>query len=479
MKIADFISKKRLLDIRFCIVLFFLIRIYGIWFPPIDVAHSWRQVTGNMVARNFLETDANIFYPQVDMAGEKTGITGTEFPVLNYLIYLFALVFGWNDWYGRLIVLIVSSIGSFFFYKLIKKFFSENHAFFSTILLIVSNWFIYSRKIMPDTFSVSLTIIGLWWAIMYLEKSKIRYLIGSCLLILFGVLSKIPAVIVLIPLGFVFLDKNYPIKNKIILTASLVPCIAIIYWWYFIWVPYLVSSFGYWHYYMGTGFKHGISELISFKLDVFEKFYFDALKYTGFLAFLLSFMYLFIKKEARNNQRILKLLFLAGLFCFSVFMIKSGRNFGVHSYYVIPFVPFMALIAGWGLSEIKNRKIAFLLLILIGMEGLANQQHDFSLKTSRLSMLNYENVLDKHTDKKDLIVINGSENPTDLYFTHRKGWSMSNMEIQNSETIDSIQKLGCKWIILNLHYPDKPKINYPIVYKDEVMELYSLDSACL
>ncbi len=408
------------------------------------------------------------------MAGEKTGITGTEFPVLNYLIYLFALVFGWTEWYGRLIVLVVSSAGSYFFYKLVQQFFSEKHAFLSTILLIVSNWFIYSRKIMPDTFSVSLTLIGLWFAILYIEQSKIRHLFVSSLLILLGILSKIPAIIALTPLVFIMFDKKQAIKNKFILISSFSICLVIVFWWYFIWVPHLVETFGYWHYYMGTNFKDGFSEIISFKLDVFEKFYFDALKYSGFIVFISSLVYLFIKRGQDKNKRILKLIFIISSILFFVFMLKSGRNFGVHSYYIIPFVPFMALIAGWGLSEIKNRKIVLSVLILICVEGLANQQHDFTLKESRLSMLNYESVLDKFSSKSDLILINGSENPTDLYFTHRKGWSMSNTEIQRSETIDSLRNLGCKWVILTLKYPEKPTLKLPLVCKDDGLELYQI-----
>ena len=68
-------NKGMVRDVRFWIVVFGIIRLYGITNAPLEIAHSWRQVTVNMVARNFVENDANVFYPQVDMAGEKTGIT--------------------------------------------------------------------------------------------------------------------------------------------------------------------------------------------------------------------------------------------------------------------------------------------------------------------------------------------------------------------------------------------------------------------
>ncbi|MCH8319269.1 MAG: hypothetical protein IIA88_12395, partial [Bacteroidetes bacterium] len=122
-KIFTKYSKTILTDFRFWILLFFVIRLYGITNPPLEGAHSWRQVAVNMVARNFLEIDSNILYPRVDMAGEKTGITGMEFPLLNYLIFLISELFGFAHWYGRLLNLIVSSIGVYFFYLLIKKYF--------------------------------------------------------------------------------------------------------------------------------------------------------------------------------------------------------------------------------------------------------------------------------------------------------------------------------------------------------------------
>src|ERR1017187_10683118 len=128
-QIRKFFSMPLFSDFRFWIILYFVIRLYNITQPPLEIAHSWRQCTGLMVSRNFYEIDANIFYPRVDMAGEKTGITGTEFPLFNYLIYLVAKVFGLADWYGRLINLIISSLGIYWFYRILVTYFNKKLAF--------------------------------------------------------------------------------------------------------------------------------------------------------------------------------------------------------------------------------------------------------------------------------------------------------------------------------------------------------------
>ena len=133
--------KNIIADIRFWIIIFFIIRLIGITNPPLEVSHNWRQTTVTMVARNFLELDNTIFYPRIDFAGEKTGITGMEFPVFNYIIYIVSKVFGYTHWYGRLINLIFSSFGLWFFYKVIKKYFKLEIAFNATIVLLFSLWF--------------------------------------------------------------------------------------------------------------------------------------------------------------------------------------------------------------------------------------------------------------------------------------------------------------------------------------------------
>ena len=145
----NLIPIKYLKDIRVWILLFFLIRLIGITIPPLEISHNWRQSFTNTVARNFLEVDNNILYPRAIIFGNNNGVLGTEFPFFNYLIYIISKIFGYAHWYGRLINLIISSIGIYFFYKIINKFLKPEIAFNSAIILLCSVWFMFSRKAMP------------------------------------------------------------------------------------------------------------------------------------------------------------------------------------------------------------------------------------------------------------------------------------------------------------------------------------------
>lgn len=469
------ITRKTLKDIRFWIFVLFIIRLIGITNPPLEVGHNWRQTTVTMVSRNFLEVDNNIFYPRIDIAGDKSGITGMEFPMLNYLIYIIAKIFGYQHWYGRLINLLISSIGLFYFYKLTRKYFTEQVAFSSTIVLAVSIWFQFSRKVMPDTFSMSLIIVCIYYGSNYLEntfsKNNFLHLISYGVLMSLGVLSKLPSGFLLVVFVLFLLDKNIPIKRKVIFSlVSLIGILPVVVWYYY-WVPYLVDKYGFWHFFMGKGISQGLSEILQNLNETLSKFYDTALKFIGFGVFLYGLGYSIKKGDSK-----IYFLFILTFISFSLIMFKAGYTFSHHNYYIIPFVPVMALITGYGLSKIKYSKLSLILLIAISIEGIANQQHDFRIKEKDRQLLNLEKDLDGLSLRSDLIIINSGNYPTPMYFAHRKGWVNTNDKIRDEEYIKSLKDKGLKYIvILKRSFGTEISLNrYKKVLENEDYSIYEL-----
>lgn len=455
-------------DIRFWIVFLFIIRLYGITQPPLEIAHNWRQTTVTMVARNFAEIDNNIFYPRIDIAGEKTGITGMEFPLLNYLIYLVSIVFGYDHWYGRLINLLISSCGIYYFFLLIKKYFTEKIAFNSSIILLFSIWFTYSRKIMPDTFSVSFIIAGIYYGTNYLENNKIRDLSISTLLILLGALSKLPSICLLFVLGILFIRKDIATSRKILFTTSIAMAGIVTGLWYFYWVPHLVNEYGFWHFFMGKSFVQGFTEIINEYDEVLKNFYENSLKFIGFTAFLAGLIFAIIKKD-----KLVLSIFSIVFFPFLLIIFKSGTTFAHHAYYMIPMVPIMALIAGYGIAQINHKYIPVILLLAIGIEGFANQIHDFNIPQKQLALYNLEHDLDKISCRNDLLLINSGAYPTPMYFAHRKGWVEYNNFISNKSNINELRKKGLKNIvILKKTTGTNINLDYPIAYNNDDYTIY-------
>lgn len=466
------IKKNYLTDIRFWILLFFFLRLYGITNAPLEISHNWRQSLTNMIARNFLEIDNNILYPRIDMDGNRKGIIGSEFPLLNYLIYITSKVFGYTHWYGRLINLIVSSIGIFYFYKTVKRFFSEPIAFYAALLLLSSIWFAFSRKSMPDTFCMSLVIIGVYNGLMYLYEKRIMYLLLFFVFSSLGILCKIPALYLLSVLAIPFFDKQVSLSLKRNIAIFGVFILLITYSWYFYWVPYLLATYGF-QLYFPKSFGEGISELISYAPDTLEKFYFSAMQsFMAFAVFLMGIYFMFKRKQ----YRLLTVFFVATFF-FLLFIIKTGFVFSIHNYYVIPYVPIMVLVAAFALNEIKNVKTKTLLVFFIVIEGILNQQHDFTIKHSEKYLLKMESVADQVSDKNDLFTINGGQSPQQIYFLHRRGWSVLNDSLADSAFIEHLKQKGCKYLFINKQN-DNP-VNFSkepgrMVYDDESFVVYSL-----
>ena len=445
------IIKLLLSDVRFWILLFFVIRLFNINSPIFD-SHNWRQSDGYAIARNFFEIDANILYPRIDHAGNLTGIMGSEFPIMNYLVFGLYKIFGVDWWQGRLLNLIVSSLGCFFFYKIIFNFFKKEAAFPAALVLLSSLWFSHSRKFMPDIFSTSLVIIAVYFGLSFLYKKKNRHLIIYFILIGFGLLSKLPAFVMTALLVPAIFEANIQLKSKMIFGLVSVLAIVPAIWWYFYWAPKLTSDYGFYYFFMGSDIETSVSFLLGEWQNTFRRFYFDAVGFTGFAFYVLGVGYCLIKKEKQL------LIFFGSVFILQlVFMLKGGETFAHHTYYIIPFIPAMALLAGVFIGRVKTNWIKIAFIIAIVAEGVLNLQHDFMPKTSQHYLLELEKITDKYTSKSDLIAINNGMNPKFLYLAHRKGWAVKSKVISDLNFLLDIKSKGCKLFIWDLHTSEKPK----------------------
>jgi hypothetical protein len=471
--------KKQLLalikDIRFWILLFFVLHLSTITLPPLEPNSTWRQTDGLMIARNFFEHNANILYPTTDVTGEKAGIVGCEFPILNYLISILSFVFGYQHWYGRFINLIASSFGIFFFFKLIKNYFGQPAAFNSAVIVLSSIWFTYNRTNIPDTFALSLCIISLYYAVQYLEKEKVYHLLIFFILGLVGCLSKITAATILTVLAvpYFLTQSTWRAKGSLLLLSSVILTSVCV--WYFYWVPYLneISGGVDGHFFMGMPIRHGIHLLLSNLPLTLKRFYDTPFKFVGFFVFLIG-LYFVIKRK----KWLPLALFLIPFTAYLVMLPKLAIGWHIDAYYVIMFIPPMAFIMGWGLTQFDRKIITVIALLGIGVEGVANQIHVLEIRYPFNTLENLETVVDKVTSRTDLIGINGLSygDPTPMYMAHRKGWVTNTESFSNSEFLESIRKKGCKYIVMVKKIYGEVPLNLATVYDSDDYRIYDLNT---
>lgn len=466
------LRKKYASNILFWIIFFFIIRLFNITSPPIEMAHNWRQAFTNIVARNFLEIDNNIFYPRALIFGNNPGIVGTEFPLLNYLIYIFAKLFGYAHWYGRLINLAVTSVGIWYFYRIVFKYLKPSIAFNSTIILICSIWFIFARKSMPDTFSISIVFIGLYYGLNYLYEKGTGNLICYVLFTMLGILCKIPGIYFLCVFAVPLLNEKVSLQPKFYFAIATILFLIPVFLWYFYWVPHLDGMYGN-RLYFPRSLKDGSIEVFGNLKLLFERFYFSSLQsYICLTAFLIGMFFLF-----KELSKVIVFTFFLLVFVFFIFILKTGIVFPLHSYYIIPFTPLMVIIAAFALDHLKNKNLQLLVLFLIIIESVANQQDDFFTKTSQIYKLGLENVADQLSNRNDLIAVNGGESPQLIYFAHRNGWRLSEEQLNDNNYIHKIKEEGCRYIFLDKHWLEHSgslSIGKE-VYNDEDFIVYQLN----
>lgn len=437
---------KLLYDFRFWLILTVLIKLYGIWNPPLEAWHTWRQVNVLMVANNFFEIP-NLLYPKIDSNGPYSGITGMEFPLFNYCIYLCNRFFGESYMYGRLINLIISTCGLLFFYKLCKKLVSEKQALLALVLLSFSEWFMFSRKIMPDTLSISLVIISFYFAYKFLKiKGHFLSLFLYFIFALLGGLIKLPALIILSPLTYwFFTDSGVDNKNRLLFLVSSTLVLVPIIWWYFYWFPYLNHTYELDYYFMGNSFSHGLYEIITHFHFVLLRFSKSAMGVSGFIILMLG-VYVFFKSKNQFYKRTFLITFLVSL----VFIVKSGFAFHHHDYYILPLIPFLAFLASFSHSFI-SKKWFLPLIALFVIEGLLTQMRDLSVKRTHKDYLSYyQNWKALGLEDTSKVVLNNGKNPTKLFFLKQQGWILQNDSIFHSpsDTLEYSIRNGAKYAVV-------------------------------
>jgi len=448
---------KLVSNIFFWIALFFLVHLIGIWNPPIEAAHSWRQATGLMVARNYFEGNTSFWYPMVDETSGGTGIIGMEFPLLYYIQGKLGVLFGFHAGIGRLLNVLISTLGLVYFYALLRRFATEKIAFYSTLLLMVSCFFMYSRKVMPDTEALAVYIIGIYYFFEALRFGRWKDVLLSFMMLSLGLLLKISVLPLLAFVVFAYVKtSNEPKKTGVFLIPfiSLIPaCI-----WYFIWNPYLAAHFGSW-YNLGGGLMNGGKAFIESPFLLLQQLVFHP--FVSYLAFGLC-LYGVIRIVKHGVSWAWKLSLPLFLVLFTGYALKAGVIFLTHEYYILPMVPLLAILGGYALSTLG--KFSWVFMLLISIEAIGNQLYDFRLNRSEAYKLELGHLAERYIPTQALVAINGNSNPQELYFLGRKGWNLSDNTLRQKGVVNDLTAKGCSYLVVNKrtlsNLPDYGKIIY-------------------
>ena len=108
----------------------------------------------------------------------------------------------------------------------------------------------------------------------------------------------------------------------------------------------------------------------------------------------------------------------------------------------------MSLVAGFAVASVHKKWLFTLLLAAVALENILNQHSDFIIRPDRQAIVQLEQVMDTLSQPSDLIVVNSGEDPTPVYFAHRKGWVAYNNQLADPAYLQSLANHGCRYVII-------------------------------
>lgn len=168
---------------------------------PFTEGHSWRQVTNADITRHFAEGPMNPFMPRVSWGG-LNGAVGMEFPLLHYLTAIAWRIGGESQFVARLIAMTFSLISVVLIFLLGRRWFGAPAGRAAAFLFAVSPTMVFfGRAFMSDTPMVTFLVAAVLAWDWYFERQQWNRLVIAVVLTALGPLVKLPAIVVLAPIG--------------------------------------------------------------------------------------------------------------------------------------------------------------------------------------------------------------------------------------------------------------------------------------
>lgn len=165
------------------------------WFAiPHGIGFSWRECDTQAIARNFLSDGFDPLRPRVDWRGDTDGAVEAEFPLYQLSIASVLAFVGESEWPGRVLALLATLWASLSLHRLLELRAGPSGALAGLLVFLVcGSSVMIATRIMPDAFSLALSIASLAAFVRYLAIGSSLSLWLSITALTFGALQKPPA----------------------------------------------------------------------------------------------------------------------------------------------------------------------------------------------------------------------------------------------------------------------------------------------
>ena len=241
------------------------------------------------------------------------------------------------------------------------------------------------------------------------------------------------------------------------------------YYWYFVWVNKLIQIDGLNYLFLGQSLSESLHSFMERPTDFFMSFVYG-LQFVSFLFLIVGMIRLFFEKIGKE----LFYGILISLVLMLVFIIKAGDTFMTLSYYVIPIIPILSILVAFGITWIKKVVWRNIFLAAIAIECLLSHQHQFFSADKDADLMELESILDRVDSSDFFIAITGDLNPESLYYSHRRGWVLSNSHAKKDEIINKLKIVKCKYLV-NRKSKGMVHLKAPVIFEDGDFKIYQLN----
>lgn len=311
--------------------------------------HMWAQCERASIALNYYENDMNFFFPRIHKFTHGSGITGLEFPLVNYIPAICYRLFGFNEVFYRAFVFLSLVFGLYMFYRLINRFTDNNLVSLGlTCAGALSPVLVYySNNFMPDVTSLGFSLVAWYYFFRFKEDLKQKHLVLFLVFAVLAALIKITSLIVLLVVlnvillgafGFFKKEPNGSVfnkKEKKKLLIGIVIGIGVIAGWY-MYAMWLTKHF--------KTDAFALSHTIISELDAFYRIWkrivevhkYEYYPYEAYVLIMSVLVVLLIGYRYVNRLLFtITLLTLLGNIGFIYFMFSQFEH---HDYYIIPLL---------------------------------------------------------------------------------------------------------------------------------------------
>ena len=449
---------------------------YILFYRPQSI-HQWAQCDRASVAYNYFQYGFHFFTPMVHNISNGTGITGLEFPLINFLSAVGYAIFGFHEYIYRSLVLLLLALGLFNAFRLAVLLLDLKiiSALLAYLLFASPILAYYGISFLSEPASLGLSLSG-WYYFFKWKKDKFNTtFITVIVLCLTACLIKVSSLInPLAMAALLFLSEEKPfslvgIKSKLIRIIPFLLILLPVTAWY-IYASFLNTKYNAKVFMLEIRPVTSREEFVSIWKEIertwiwrfYPRIYFIILSIATLIIFI-------IPKKIDKPLLTITCLLYAGAISFFLLMYSQFR---IHDYYVIPLMPafffhWLLIIKQFSLLEntlVKKSAstLFFALVCFVTSEARDHVQTSHTKSSFKYSPMVYDRYFFFEPELRKLniqpedkvVSIYDISFTISLYLMNQRGITMGPLT-PNDTIIKELQNPLYKYAILNNFNPNR------------------------